>query len=257
MASLVICFLMIQIVAGNEEYRSDSILHHLNTGIKFAKDFLGSESVALKVADFVVRAFQPNISLNNKRPKPDNSNEYNNNENYSEENKHSYNTNEVPYSMSPLRHLVRLLGLQPKQISAVAVNALIFVAQMITTFLAGPRRTNKPYRSEDFTQWILNKNSRKLQDLLATARNDSLPNLIDDLILEQESEEETSCIRLFVCKITPFINKMQEAVFGEKRDDFDKTHGASFLYRHLPTNDEFLAKSEICEEKHKECKLYE
>ncbi|XP_050344027.1 uncharacterized protein LOC126769366 [Nymphalis io] len=256
MASLVICFLMIQIVAGNEHYKGDSILHHLNNGIKFAKDFLGSESIALKVADFVVRAFQPKISLNNKRPIQDNSNDFGN-ENYSEENKSSYNTNEVPYSMSPLRQLVRLLGLQPKQISAVAVNALIFVAQMISTFLAVPRRTNKPHRSEDFTQWILNKKSRKLQDILATARNDSLPSLIDDLILEQESEEETSCIRLLVCKITPFINKMQDAVFGEKSDEFDKAHGASVMYRYLPTNDEFHTKSEICEEKHKDCKLYE
>lgn len=33
--------------------------------------------------------------------------------------------------LSPWRHLVRLLGLQPNQISAVAVNALIFVAQMV------------------------------------------------------------------------------------------------------------------------------
>ncbi|XP_045452059.1 uncharacterized protein LOC123661103 [Melitaea cinxia] len=255
MASLVIFILIFQSVAGKEQPRSDSILHHLNSGIKFAKDFLGSESVALKVADFVVRAFQPTSSIRNKRPIPDSSNEYSN-ENYSEENI-NYNMHEVPNTMSPIRHLVRLLGLQPKQISAVAVNALIFVAQMITTFLAGPRRQNKSHRSEDFTEWILNKNSRKLQDLLATAKNDSLPNMIEDLILEHESKEETSCIRLFICKITPFVNKMQEAVFGEKTDNRDFTQGTSFMYRHLPTNDEFNSKSEICEQKYKDCKLYE
>ncbi|CAH2090324.1 unnamed protein product [Euphydryas editha] len=254
MALIVIFILMFQFAVGNEQHRSDSILHHLNSGIKFAKDFLGSESVALKVADFVVRAFQPTSSVN-KGPKPESSNEFSS-DNYSEEN-NNYNIHEVPNSMSPLRHLVRLLGLQPKHISAVAVNALIFVAQMITTFLAGPRRQNKSHRSEDFTQWILNKNSRKLQDLLATAKNDSLPNMIEDLILEHESEEETSCIRLFICKITPFVNKMQEAVFGDNNDGPDFTQRTSFMYRHLPTNDEFNSKSEICEQKYKDCKLYD
>lgn len=81
--------------------------------------------------------------------------------------------------------------------------------------------------------------------------------MIEDLILEHESEEETSCIRLFICKITPFVNKMQEAVFGEKSDDRDFTQGTSLMYRHLPTNDEFNSKSEICEQKYKDCKLYE
>lgn len=95
----------------------------------------------MKVADFVVRAFQPTSSIRNKRPIPDSSNEYSN-ENYSEENI-NYNMHEVPNTMSPLRHLVRLLGLQPKQISAVAVNALIFVAQMVITFFFSSKSFHK------------------------------------------------------------------------------------------------------------------
>ncbi|CAH0726991.1 unnamed protein product, partial [Brenthis ino] len=216
---------------------------------------LSSESVALKVADFVVRAFQPKSSAK-RHPHTDTFQNEQSNENYADEVKQNYNMNEVPY-FSPLRHLVRLLGLQPNQISAVAVNALIFVAQMITTFLAGPRHPNKPYRSEDLTTWILSKNSRRLQDLIEVARNDSLPKQIEDLIKEK-SDEETSCIQLLVCKITPFINKMQETVFSEENDKINKElRGAAFLYRHLPTSEEINAKSDVCEQKHKDCKLYE
>ncbi|XP_034833072.2 uncharacterized protein [Maniola hyperantus] len=256
MASLVLCFLMFQFVTGNENRRSDSILHHINSGMKIAQEFLGSESIALKVADFVVRAFQPlpvkrqpsSDSYLDKSPDSDEE---------SEESRPNYNINEVPLSISPLRHLVRLLGLQPRQISAVAVNALIFVAQMITSFLAGPRNPNRQYRSEDLTTWILNKNSQRLQDLITTAKNESLPEHIEDLIPDQESDEETSCIRLLVCKITPFVSKMQKAVFSEVDGLDKKARGASFMYRHLPTSEEINSRSKICERKYKDCNLYE
>ncbi|CAH2258985.1 uncharacterized protein LOC120631618 [Pararge aegeria] len=255
MASLVLCFLLFQFVTGNENYRNDGILHHINSGMKIATEFLGSESIALKVADFVVRAFQPMPSR--RQPSDSYPDESADSDEDSGENIPKYNINEVPPTMSPLRHLVRLLGLQPKQISAVAVNALIFVAQMITSFLAGPN-TNKKHRSEDLTTWILNKNSRRLQDLIETAKNESLPEHIEELIRNQESNEETSCIRLLVCKITPFVNKMQKAVFSEKDErSNEEMRGASFMYRHLPTRAEIDSRSKICELKYKECNLYE
>lgn len=43
-----------------------------------------------------------------------------------EEDRHTENQ-----AVDPLRHLVRLFGLQTPQMSAVAVNALLFVAQMV------------------------------------------------------------------------------------------------------------------------------
>ncbi|XP_045773591.1 uncharacterized protein LOC123872994 [Maniola jurtina] len=255
MASLVLCFLMFQFVTGNENHRSDSILHHINSGMKIAQEFLGSESIALKVADLVVRAFQP---LPVKRQPSDSYlDKSTDSDEDSGENRPNYNINEMPFSMSPLRHLVRLLGLQPKQISAVAVNALIFVAQMLTSFLAGPRNPTRQYRSEDLTTWILNKNSQRLQDLIATAKNESLPEHIEDLIPDQEYDEETSCIRLLVCKITPFVSKMQKAVFSEDEELDKKMRGAAFMYRHLPTSEEINSRGKICERKYKDCKLYE
>lgn len=53
-------------------------------------------------------------------------------ENFAEENRPNYQVNEAPNPMAPLKYLVKLLGLQPNQISAVAVNALVFVAQMVS-----------------------------------------------------------------------------------------------------------------------------
>ncbi|CAG9583177.1 unnamed protein product [Danaus chrysippus] len=256
MASLVLLFILFKFVSGNESYGSNGILHHLNNGIKFAKDFLGSESITMKVADFVVRAFQTEKpTLNKRRP---NQGTFESNEDYSNEKQSYYNIDEAKSPTSPLKHIVKLLGLQPNQITAVAVNALIFVAQMITTFLAGPKHSNKPQRSDDLTSWILNKNSRKLQEIIATAKNDSLPDLIEDLIDEQGNDEETSCIRLLVCKITPFVSKMQEAVFDKDivRSN-EQTRGASIMYQHLPSSEEIHSRGEICEKKHKDCRLYD
>ncbi|XP_061717875.1 uncharacterized protein LOC133525586 [Cydia pomonella] len=253
-ARVCILFLVLNVVSGQ---KNEGIIDHLSNGMKFAKDFLGSESIALKVAEFVVRAFQnanpPQI--NRRKPLEGYEDET---ENFAQENRPYSHVEEAPSPMAPLRKLVRLFGLQPNQISAVAVNALVFVAQMISTFLAGPKRSNRPYRYDDTTQWILNKNSRKLQDILATAKNQSLPDLLEDIVEEQSQGEEASCIKLLVCKITPFVTKMQTAVFGESKiNDSDKVPGADSMYRHLPTSNEIEDRSAICEQKHRDCDLNE
>ncbi|XP_041981443.1 uncharacterized protein LOC121734872 [Aricia agestis] len=250
--ALLIWLLLFKMVCAKENYASNGILHHINTGMNIAKDFLGSESVALKVADFVVRAFQP--TKQHQRPSHfEESTE--NDKKFSEENE--FNVKQSS-SLSPWRHIVRLLGLQPNQISAVAVNALIFVAQMITTFLSGPRQPGKNFRAEDPFKFVLNKNSERLQQLLATAKNESLPDLINQIVEEQESQEETSCIKLLVCKLTPFIEKMQRTVFNDdSREEYGKIRGAEILYRHLPTSDEINLSSDICENKYRDCNLHE
>lgn len=78
------------------------------------------------------------------------------------------------------------------------------------------------------------------------------------MIKEQGSEEETSCIRLLVCKITPFVNKMQKTVFGKDELDKDENiRGAAIMYRHLPTEREIRERSDICEQRHRSCNLNE
>lgn len=141
------------------------------------------------------------------------------------------------------------------------VHNVYYLLFQISTFLAGPKHPPNPYRSEDPTTWILTKNSRRLQDILATAKNSTLPDAIDELIKEQGTEEETSCIRLLVCKVTPFIYRMQKTVFGneeEKDARFSKElRGSALMYRHLPTAEEITARNDICEQQHKDCNLNE
>ncbi|CAG4996476.1 unnamed protein product [Parnassius apollo] len=261
---LFLLFVTLPVSFANESYRREGFLDRLSSGMKFAHDFLGSESVALKVADFVVRAFNtvnnPTTPLKNqKQPIKDDTED--SEEDIFQQKQPNTNLYQTSNSMSLWRHIIRLLGLQTNQISAVAVNALVFVAQMISTFISGSLRPGKPNRSEDTTAWLLNKNSRKLQDLITAAKNDSLPDIIEDLINEQQSEEETSCIRLLVCKITPFINKMQSTVFGKddpvSKNNFSDSSGAAILYRHLPTTEEIHNRSDVCERRYKGCNLDE
>lgn len=94
----------------------------------------GSESVALKVADFVVKAFNTVNKSNSPRKKQNRpSNDDYAEDSYTEESSYQDKPNAFyqTSTMLPWRHLIRLLGLRPNQISAVAVNALVFVAQMV------------------------------------------------------------------------------------------------------------------------------
>ncbi|KAJ2951821.1 hypothetical protein O0L34_g13984 [Tuta absoluta] len=256
MASRVLYVLCIVPLVCCQEPR-EGLMDHLTNGVKFASNFLGSESVALKVAEFVVRAFQNANTPKPIRRRPSDAYVDDTTGEETVEKEPNYNVNEVPNPMAPLKHIVRLFGLRPNQISAVAVNALVFVAQMISTFLAGPKRPSRPYRTDDPTAWILNKNSRYLQDLLEAAKNESLPETLEEIIKQQATEEETSCIRLLVCKITPFVAKMQKAVFGDSSEThFDKgLKGSALLYRHLPSAEEIDQRNDHCERKHRDCDL--
>ncbi|KAM3962010.1 uncharacterized protein ACR2FA_003904 [Aphomia sociella] len=260
----LVIYLVFQVVAGSENYRSEGFMDKLSNGMKFANNLLGPESIALKVADFVMKTFQAGSRQPPTYRRPFyNVNENDHSDEDTQEDKLSYNINEVPSPVNPLKYLVKLMGLQSNQIGAVAVNALVFVAQMISSFFAGPRPAHGQYRSEDPTSWIINKNSRRLQDLLTTAKNESILYDIDELIKQQGTEEETSCIRLLVCKITPYVRKMQDAVFGKNSDDNINSNnekdlrGSAVMYRHLPTSDEVTASSDICEQRHKDCDLHE
>lgn len=94
--------------------------------------------MALKVAEFVVRAFQTaNKPPTSTRRWPQNDvhseeTSYSESESYSQDKGPDYDVNETQSPLTPLRQIVRLFGLQPNQISAVAVNALVFVAQMVS-----------------------------------------------------------------------------------------------------------------------------
>ncbi|KAL4711167.1 hypothetical protein ACJJTC_009538 [Scirpophaga incertulas] len=261
MAPLVLVLMILQLAAGNEHFRKpDNFMDHLSNGMKFATDFLGSDSVALKVAEFVVKAFRPANRPGSTKPQYDELNDTSqDDESFAEENRPNYSVNDAPNPMSPLKYLVRLFGLQPSQISAVAVNALVFVAQMITTFLVGNKRRKNHHRSEDPADWILNKRSQKLQQFLSRAKNASLSEDIEDIVRDQGDEEETDCIRLLVCKITPFVRKMQDSVFNAV--DLDPVpggyRGAEVMYKHLPSAEEITTQSDVCERKHRDCDLNE
>lgn len=56
-------------------------------------------------------------------------------ESYSNDKRPIYDVNESQSPMTPIRQLVRLFGLQPNQISAVAINAIVFVTQLVCIFL--------------------------------------------------------------------------------------------------------------------------
>ncbi|KAK4887020.1 hypothetical protein RN001_003291 [Aquatica leii] len=150
---------------------------------------------------------------------------------------------------------LRLIGLDTKKISAIAVNAIIFVAQLISTTLSRPipsqltqarkLKNGTPY------DWILN--NAHIVDLLSTAKNNDLPKNIVEYIKDRGLDEETDCIQLLMCKTTPLIWGMQKTV-NSSIDEIPK--GKAALFANLPSIEEFTDYSDACESKHPYCTIY-
>lgn len=98
-------------------------------------------------------------------------------------------------------------------------------------------------------EWIMDNS--EVVGLLEHAKNNSLPNKIVNYIKERSLDEDTDCIQLLICKISPFVWGMQKAV-GENNN----RKGNGILFEHLPTADDVANNGDICEKKHPYCIIH-
>ncbi|KAF5302165.1 hypothetical protein FQR65_LT08588 [Abscondita terminalis] len=169
--------------------------------------------------------------------------------------KHTKTQREEPSHFNVFSGFLRLLGLDTKKISAIAVNAIIFVAQLISSSLSRPvpsqltaaRKLNHgtPY------DWIINNSH--VSDILGTAKHSDLPSNIVEYIKDRGLDEETDCLQLLICKSTPLIWGMQKTV-NSSIDDIPK--GKAALFANLPSIQEFADYGDLCENKHPYCTIY-
>ncbi|KAK5643669.1 hypothetical protein RI129_007514 [Pyrocoelia pectoralis] len=150
---------------------------------------------------------------------------------------------------------LRLLGLDAKKISAIAVNAIIFVAQLISTTLSKPPPSQlteaRKLKAGTPYDWVLNNSN--LADIIESAKQDDLPENIVNYIKERGLEEDTDCIQLLLCKAAPLIWGMQKTV-NSSHENMPK--GKAVLFANLPTLEEFADYGDICEKKHPYCLIY-
>ena len=81
-------------------------------------------------------------------------------------------------------------------------------------------------------------------------KNDDLSANIISYIKEHSLDEETDCIQLLICKLSPFVKSMQEALSSKQ-----VVKGKKALFEHLPTKEDVEKASEKCERHHPYCNI--
>ncbi|KAB0799105.1 hypothetical protein PPYR_06985 [Photinus pyralis] len=226
LTNLFLILLVIKNVSSDDQ--SSGVMGKIKAGFEIAGKFLGidpSNSLAQMVSD----------TFSGKHSKP--------------------SSEEFDGKFHIFSGFLRLLGLDTKKISAIAVNAIIFIAQLISSTLSKPppSQLTEARRVKDGTpyDWVLNNSN--LAHILESAKGDDLPENVVGYIKDQALEEDTDCIQLLLCKASPLIWGMQRTV-NSSHENVPK--GKAALFANLPTLDEFADYGDTCEQKHPYCLIY-
>ncbi|XP_065347513.1 uncharacterized protein LOC135944461 [Cloeon dipterum] len=181
---------------------------------------------------------------------------------------------------------MRLLGLDSTRLGAIAVNAFIYVSEMIAATLTKRTAINRSGTWSAFSRdtkddeepagtpfsWLLDNASPKVTEALKLALNPELPEILITLLKGRSkrsldtlsNEGPTHCLQRLMCQISPVMHGMQQAV--SKAIDQTKTpnHAApqedsklSVLWRHMPTREELVKQGDLCDAEYPDCQLYD
>lgn len=99
--------------------------------------------------------------------------------------------------------------------------------------------------------WLIN--NERLSDAIKISKESDLPDKINEYIKERSLDEESGCIQLLICKISPFIWAMQRTL--NTKDEF-KMKGEPALSQFMPNLEEVADNSDECEEKYPYCLIH-
>ncbi|KAL7298928.1 hypothetical protein TKK_0008031 [Trichogramma kaykai] len=208
--------------------QSQGVLDKLKTGFLNAKSYL---ETARDIADLVSKSLNSKKTLNQRGDTAD----------FDEKPKaESFEPADV------ISTIFKLLGLDPRKITAVAVNSIIYFVQLIgELFKLTPKiKENVNKISDDSIDpihLIVEKKNEKR--LLQQAEDDKLPNqLVDSL-----DGYNTKCVQLLICKISPIIWAAQKSLRSNpKNSKLD-------IISWLPSREEFETHFDNCDSKYKVC----
>uniref|UniRef100_A0A182LRK7 DUF937 domain-containing protein n=1 Tax=Anopheles culicifacies TaxID=139723 RepID=A0A182LRK7_9DIPT len=197
---------------------------------------------------------------------------------------------------SMMTMMMKLLGLDGSQLGAMLVNGIVFLAHIIGTNLGAfrsptldvsssstfptdppltgetePSQTNESQKPGSTPlEWLLRNPSKRFRVLLDQVQNTDLAERLDRELdqLDRYAPEDTDCIRLLMCKVKPFIWKMQTVVRdqilvkGQRQPtDSDQSKGSPSgeeilkgIHENLPSQEEFQRHSKLCEQQFRHCR---
>ncbi|KAI4462816.1 hypothetical protein MML48_4g00006126 [Holotrichia oblita] len=226
---LLISFIFLTVIAVNESFCQEGILDKLTSGFKLAGRLLGLDRV-VGVSQLVTETFGGNVQRDTKQNNGGN---------------------------NIFSSFLRIFGFDVKKIGAITVNAIIFVAQLISTSLgktAPPPSLSderaREIKDGDPFEWL--SNNTQMSDVIRYVQDKNLSEHIIEYIKEHSLDEETDCIQLLICKLSPFIDSMQKSLQpkGENEDS-----GKNVLFKHMPSIENITTIGDKCEENHPYCRL--
>ncbi|GJQ64997.1 hypothetical protein Trydic_g7159 [Trypoxylus dichotomus] len=224
-----VSFIFLAVIIVNESFCGQGILDKLTSGFKLAGKLLGLDRVT-SISQLVSESFGGNIKRNTA-------------ENEDEPNIFS--------------NFLRIFGFDVKKIGAIAVNAVIFVAQLISTSLgkvspppALSDERAREIKDGDPFQWL--SNNTHLADVIHHIQNKNLSEYVINYIKEHSLDEETDCVQLLICKLSPFIDGMQKSL---QQNGKSEDSGKKVLFKYMPSVEDVSEIGERCEENHPYCRL--
>ncbi|XP_055528879.1 uncharacterized protein LOC129720946 [Wyeomyia smithii] len=230
-------------------------IQNLTNGVRMAGKLFGIDTIS-DVADLVAKGFsQPGFTSKPEASAP---------------------TQQQAANMMGL--MWKMLGMDGSKLGALVMNALIFVAHVIATNLGTFRKPTsnqiskedvpKPddstiLQSESPLEWLQNNPSKQFRSMLGPIREGNITDYLEmDLQnLEHAVPEDVGCIKLLMCKLRPFIWKMQDVVrqqFAGNAENSPEPADESknileTISKSVPNMKEFQENAARCETNFKHC----
>ncbi|XP_017027972.2 uncharacterized protein [Drosophila kikkawai] len=179
-------------------------------------------------------------------------------------------------------NMLRMVGFDTRKLGALALNAIIMIAQAIGstlmqvtrggggTTLDAPDDLYEPneHRPRSLSMgspidWFLQRSDRHSKRLLTDIMDRDLPDHIVDMIEAKEPKGDgpkAGCLKLLMCKSQPIIWGMQDSLKkrlageAEEPEETDSYFNTKIFYKYLPKIDDFREHGASCEKKyHEEC----
>ncbi|KAG5862411.1 hypothetical protein JTB14_001212 [Gonioctena quinquepunctata] len=210
-----------------DEAKTFSVFDKIKTGFKMAGNFFSTDH-ASKVANLVSSALGKTQAKEGAGGKPSN---------------------------NIFSGFLRLFGIDSKKIGVIAINAIIIVAQLISSSisLTPPSQLvqSRDISEESPMDWMLGNSA--VSDLLSDTKDQKLPDRVIEYVTEKSMDEESGCMQLLICKTTPFIEGMQRAISSTANGGYMKKQDIPFRY--FPTVDEVADNGDRCEKKYNYCRI--
>ncbi|XP_076763035.1 uncharacterized protein LOC143430577 [Xylocopa sonorina] len=230
---VLLCIVAMAILVSGSPQENDGVLRKIKAGLEYATNYL---ETAKDIADLVAQ------SLGHKQTER-------RGETGDTKNKGNFGPSNL------VSAFFRLFGLDSQKVTAIAVNSVIFLAQMIGSLfdLKTPKANLARSLEEesDTLSWnpakiIMESKNEKIQKLIEHAYDANLSNQL----IERVDGVDSACIRLLLCKTSPVIKAAQNFLRNKPAGR------SSRMVAWLPSRDVFEENSDQCENTHTDCSLF-